>query len=99
MIWQGLDTTSSVIQSVLMRLGCHPEAQKKMQEEIDDVFESEEKESLNSSDLKKLECTEMVIKEVMRLHPAIPLFQRYLDSPLKLGTRLFCVYILTSKIS
>jgi len=67
-----------------MRIGFHVEIQRKMQAEVDEVF-SLDKTSFNWNDIRRLDYMEMVIKEVMRLHPVTPIVMRHLHQPLTLG--------------
>lgn len=53
----------------------HPEIQEKVLAEINEIFHSPSVD-INCDTLKQLEYTEMVIKEVLRICPAVPLAAR-----------------------
>ena len=67
----GTETTSTTLEWVVARLMQHPEAMKKVHEELDAVvgldncIESE-------SQFSKLQYLEAVVKETLRLHPPLP---------------------------
>ena len=59
---EGSDTSSATLQSAVLVLACHPEVQKKAQEEIDNVIGSDRTPQWD--DLPNLPYTQAVIKEV-----------------------------------
>jgi cytochrome P450 len=66
----GSDTTSTMVEWVMAELMQHPEAMKKVNEELTEIV------GVNSlveeSHLPNLHYLDAVIKEVFRLHPALP---------------------------
>ncbi|CAH0559426.1 unnamed protein product [Brassicogethes aeneus] len=68
------DTQSSAIAFTLMMLGMHPEIQGEVMSELNEALAGKEK--LEYSDLSKLKCMEMCIKESMRLFPLGPFLIR-----------------------
>ncbi|KAK2494093.1 hypothetical protein MC885_005001 [Smutsia gigantea] len=77
-MFEGHDTTASAINWSLYLLGSYPEIQKKVDNELDEVFgKSDHPATLE--DLKKLKYLECVIKESLRLFPPVPLFARNLN--------------------
>ncbi|XP_005329250.2 cytochrome P450 4V2 isoform X1 [Ictidomys tridecemlineatus] len=77
-MFEGHDTTAAAINLSLYLLGCYPEVQKKVDNELDEVFgKSDHPATLE--DLKKLKYLECVIKETLRLFPSVPLFARRLN--------------------
>ncbi|NXS60511.1 CP4V2 protein, partial [Brachypteracias leptosomus] len=76
-MFEGHDTTAAAMNWSLYLLGCHPEAQKKVHRELDEVFGNTER-PITMDDLKKLQYLECVVKEALRLFPSVPLFGRVL---------------------
>ncbi|MBN3317331.1 CP4V2 protein, partial [Atractosteus spatula] len=74
-MFEGHDTTAAAMNWVLYLLGCHPEEQKKVQEELDEVFGASDR-PVTADDLKKLRYLECAIKESLRLFPSVPFFAR-----------------------
>nr|AVL92822.1 CYP450 [Locusta migratoria] len=71
----GTDTTATALSFVFALLGLYPEWQDAIQKEVDEVFGTGEDylRPVIDSDLVHLKVTEAVIKETLRLFPAIPL--------------------------
>ncbi|KAM9792316.1 cytochrome P450 4V8 [Neosynchiropus ocellatus] len=74
-MFEGHDTTAAAMNFALHLLGSHPEAQKKAQQELHEVFGTSDR-PMNTEDLKKLKYLECVIKESLRLFPSVPFFAR-----------------------
>lgn len=73
-IFEGHDTTSAAISFCLHLLGRHPEHQKTLQDEIEnvegkDVFEK----------VKNMKFLDLCLKEVLRFYPPVPLIARELE--------------------
>ncbi|KAF9409941.1 hypothetical protein HW555_010832 [Spodoptera exigua] len=76
------DTTSTVLQNILLVLGSYPEVQEKVYKEVQEVFQNNE--DLNIHDLSKLVYMEAVIKEVLRVYDVVPVVARKLDTDIVL---------------
>ncbi|XP_053712540.1 cytochrome P450 4V2 [Synchiropus splendidus] len=74
-MFEGHDTTAAAMNFALHLLGSHPEAQKKVHQELHEVFGTSDR-PINTEDLKKLKYLECVIKESLRLFPSVPFFAR-----------------------
>uniref|UniRef100_A0A8C7FAQ6 aromatase n=1 Tax=Oncorhynchus kisutch TaxID=8019 RepID=A0A8C7FAQ6_ONCKI len=74
-MFEGHDTTAASMNWALHLLGSYPEVQTKVQEELQVVFGSSNR-SVTVDDLKRLRYLECVIKETLRLFPAVPMFAR-----------------------
>lgn len=74
-MFEGHDTTAASMNWALHLIGSHPEVQKTMQAELQEVFGSSERH-VGVEDLKKLRYLECVIKESLRIFPSVPLFAR-----------------------
>lgn len=73
----GTDTTSATMHWLVGEMANHPEIQKKAQAEIDSVCGDR---PVTIDDQDKLPFTDAVLKEVMRLHPVVPLMVPYATS-------------------
>ena len=67
----GTETTSTTLEWVVAKLMQHPEAMKRVEEEMDTVI-GLDKGIESESQLLKLQYLEAVIKETLRLHPPLP---------------------------
>jgi cytochrome P450 len=65
----GHETTATSLTFTLHLLGHHPDVQKRLHDEIDEVLGGR---APTLEDVRALEYTTMVIKEAMRLYPAAP---------------------------
>uniref|UniRef100_A0A8C3SNY2 Cytochrome P450 n=1 Tax=Chelydra serpentina TaxID=8475 RepID=A0A8C3SNY2_CHESE len=74
-MFEGHDTTAAAMNWVIYLLGCHPEAQKKVHRELDEVFGNSDR-PVTMDDVKKLRYLECVVKEALRLFPSVPFFAR-----------------------
>ncbi|KAJ0050634.1 hypothetical protein NL108_004979, partial [Boleophthalmus pectinirostris] len=74
-MFEGHDTTAAAMNWTLHLVGSHPEVQRKVHQELDEVFGTSER-PINIEDLKKLKYLECVIKEGLRLFPSVPFFAR-----------------------
>ncbi|XP_030648902.1 cytochrome P450 4V7 [Chanos chanos] len=74
-MFEGHDTTAASMNWALHLIGSHPEVQRKIRAELQEVFGSCDRH-VSMEDLKKLRYLECVIKESLRLFPAVPLFAR-----------------------
>lgn len=88
-MFEGHDTTAMALSWTLFLLGHNQEAQKKLQTEVDELFESEflddERSELDLEKIKKLKYLDCVIKEALRLCPSVPFIGRQTTRNLKLG--------------
>ena len=71
MFGAGVETTSTTLGWAMSELLRHPHAIKKMQEEIDSVVGQHRK--VKESDLATMKYLHCVVKEALRLYPAVPL--------------------------
>ncbi|XP_054809530.1 flavonoid 3'-monooxygenase CYP75B137-like [Prosopis cineraria] len=71
MVVGGSDTTSNAIDFALAHIINEPEVMKRVQEELDNIVGREN--TVEESHIHKLPCLLAVMKETLRLHPALPL--------------------------
>lgn len=74
-MFEGHDTTAVGISWALYALGWAPTEQKKVHEELDNVFGDSDR-SVEFEDLAKLKYLEAAIKETLRLVPPVPMYAR-----------------------
>lgn len=83
-MFEGHDTTSSALCFALYELSRNRDIQEQIYDELVAVFHDDLSISLES--LSELKYMEMVIKEVLRLYPMVPVFGRTTREDLKLAT-------------
>ncbi|XP_026803476.3 cytochrome P450 4V2 [Pangasianodon hypophthalmus] len=74
-MFEGHDTTAAGMNWAIHLLGAHPDIQRKVQQELYEVFGDSDR-PINTEDLKKLRYLECVIKEALRIFPSVPFFAR-----------------------
>ncbi|XP_059482605.1 cytochrome P450 9e2-like [Neocloeon triangulifer] len=75
----GFDTTATAFSFISHELARHPEIQSKVRDEIRKVM-AENGGKVNYDGTKELKYMDMVISEVLRLHPAAPMSDRMCES-------------------
>ncbi|XP_078534213.1 cytochrome P450 4V2 isoform X1 [Lissotriton helveticus] len=83
-MFEGHDTTAAGMNWALYLLGSHPEAQRNVHKELDEVY-GESDRPVTMDDLKKLKYLEAVIKEALRLYPSVPFFARTIMEDCQVG--------------
>ena len=79
-----IDTTCAAAAWACHLIGSHPEIQKKLHDEIDQVFGNSDR-SITNSDLQNLVYLECAIKETLRMFPSVPLLGRELQEDTFMG--------------
>lgn len=87
--FQGYETSALMISYAILMLAMHPEYQERVFEEVKLIFPDNTLDNtVNYEDLNNLEFTERVIKETMRLFPAVPVMARNATAAFDMST--FC---------
>ncbi|KAL1435716.1 hypothetical protein MTO96_010502 [Rhipicephalus appendiculatus] len=73
-LFAGIETTSSLLSFLMYILAKYPEEQQKLVEEIENVLVSEDGNEVCIDKLHLLKRVDMVIYEVLRLYPSVPLY-------------------------
>jgi cytochrome P450 family 4 len=79
----GHDTTSTAISFILFAIAKHPEVQRKLNREIDEILG--EDGELSFKLLNNFKYLEMVIKETLRMYPPVPIISRRSFEEVDLG--------------
>ncbi|WP_254544539.1 cytochrome P450 [Halomarina pelagica] len=95
MLLAGHDTTALTLTYAFHQLGCHPEVERRLHEEVDRVLgDAQTSESARAgderlrptmADLRDLEYTERVLKETMRLLPPVYTLFRQANADVRVG--------------
>uniref|UniRef100_A0A8R1HSF2 Cytochrome P450 n=1 Tax=Caenorhabditis japonica TaxID=281687 RepID=A0A8R1HSF2_CAEJA len=88
-MFEGHDTTASGMAFTIWWLGQYPEYQKKVHDEIDEVFGDDADRLPTNDDIKKLVYLEKCVKEALRLFPSVPLIARKLTADLSIPHPIF----------
>lgn len=86
-MFEGHDTTASGISWTLYILGCYPDVQQKVFDEIDSIFNGTDRPA-TLADLNEMKYLERVIKESMRIFPPVPVLGRILSEDVQLDEYL-----------
>ncbi|KYB27581.1 putative cytochrome P450 4d14-like Protein [Tribolium castaneum] len=84
-MFEGHDTTASSISFVLFCLANHPEVQEKVLREQNELFGDDKDPSVTYHELQKMKYLEQVIKETLRLYPAVPIIGRCTSEDITFG--------------
>jgi len=74
-MFEGHDTTAAAMNWAIHLLGAHQDVQKKLQEEMDQIFGDTDRH-VTMDDIKQMKYMDRVIKEALRLFPSVPMFGR-----------------------
>ncbi|KAK7073668.1 Cytochrome P450 4V2, partial [Halocaridina rubra] len=77
-MFEGHDTTAAAINWSLYLLGCHPDLQARVHEELDAIFGDDDR-PVTMADLREMKYTENCIKEALRIFPSVPFIARELQ--------------------
>ncbi|KAF8796531.1 Cytochrome P450 4V2 like protein [Argiope bruennichi] len=75
----GHDTAAVTVSWALYLIGLYPDIQAKVDEELDRIFGENIDKDITENDLNDLYYLDCVIKETLRLYPAVPMFGRHVE--------------------
>lgn len=75
-MFAGHDTTTSAIAFCLYNLAKHPEAQRKVYDEIRNVIGDDVDRAMEQTELNELHYLNLVIKETLRMYPSVSFYGR-----------------------
>ncbi|ULT96287.1 hypothetical protein L5515_011816 [Caenorhabditis briggsae] len=82
-MFEGHDTTSTGLMWAIHLIGNHPEIQRKVQAELDEVLGDEE--DVTTEHLARLKYLECVLKESLRIRSSVPIIMRELSEDQVIG--------------
>ncbi|XP_034234916.1 cytochrome P450 4C1-like [Thrips palmi] len=87
MLFAGIGTSMDFQSMFLLCMSLYPDMQRKVQQELDDVFGSDRDRDIVASDLPHMKYLECALKEALRFFPSVPVFARVAsqDVPLPSG--------------
>ncbi|KAL1473207.1 hypothetical protein MTO96_038843 [Rhipicephalus appendiculatus] len=68
----------------LFLIGHHPEEQRKIHEELDQIFGDDKERYVNFEDLRQMKYLECAIKESLRIYPSVPMVTRKCEEPFQI---------------
>lgn len=81
---QGHDTTAAASSFFLSMMGCHPDIQEKVIQELDDIFGDSDR-LVTFQDTLEMKYLERCLMETLRMYPPVPIIARTINTDLKLG--------------
>ncbi|KAF8796532.1 Cytochrome P450 4V2 like protein [Argiope bruennichi] len=75
----GYDTAAVTVTWALYLIGLYPDVQVKVHEELDKILGENTDKDITENDLKDLCYLDSVVKETLRLYPAVPEFGRHVE--------------------
>lgn len=84
-MFEGHDTTTCALSFAMYAISKNPEVQKKIYEELKDLFSGRDPTEMVYSDLGELKYLELVIKETLRMYPPVPMYGRYTEEEINIS--------------
>lgn len=84
-MFEGHDTTAAASSFFLSVMGCHPDIQEKVIQELDDIFGDSDR-PVTFQDTMEMKYLERCLMETLRLYPPVPLIARTINTDLKLAS-------------
>lgn len=92
-MFEGHDTTAAGSSFFLSMMGCHPDVQEKVIEELDQIFGDSDR-PVTFQDTLEMKYLERCLMETLRLYPPVPIIARQIKTDLKLGMLLILLSFL-----
>ncbi|XP_016772392.1 cytochrome P450 4G11 isoform X1 [Apis mellifera] len=84
-MFEGHDTTASGSSFFLAVMGCHPDIQEKVIQELDEIFGDSDRPA-TFQDTLEMKYLERCLLETLRMYPPVPLIAREIKTDLKLAS-------------
>ena len=78
-------------------IGSHPEVQKKLHEEMDEIFGRSDRPA-TMADIAKMKYLECVMKECLRLYPSVPQIARRVDEDTEISRNFNNILFFLNKL-
>lgn len=84
-MFEGHDTTAAGSSFFLSMMGCHPEIQEKVIQELDEIFGDSDRPA-TFQDTLEMKYLERCLMETLRMYPPVPVIARQVNTDLKLAS-------------
>nr|XP_050848131.1 cytochrome P450 4g15 [Vespula vulgaris] len=84
-MFEGHDTTASGSSFFLSMMGCHPDIQEKVIQELDEIFGDSDRPA-TFQDTLQMKYLERCLMETLRLYPPVPIIARDVKTDIKLAS-------------
>ncbi|XP_057341119.1 cytochrome P450 4g15 [Microplitis mediator] len=84
-MFEGHDTTAAGSSFFLSMMGCHPDIQEKVIQELDEIFGDSDR-PCTFQDTLEMKYLERCLMETLRLYPPVPIIAREIKTDLKLAS-------------
>ncbi|OAD53067.1 Cytochrome P450 4g15 [Eufriesea mexicana] len=84
-MFEGHDTTASGSSFFLTMMGCHPDIQEKVIQELDEIFGDSDRPA-TFQDTLQMKYLERCLLETLRMYPPVPIIAREIKTDLKLAS-------------
>ncbi|XP_018365058.1 PREDICTED: cytochrome P450 4g15 [Trachymyrmex cornetzi] len=84
-MFEGHDTTAAASSFFLSVMGCHPDIQEKVIQELDEIFGDSDRPA-TFQDTLEMKYLERCLMETLRMYPPVPIIARTIKTDLKLAS-------------
>ncbi|KAG5323942.1 C4G15 protein, partial [Acromyrmex heyeri] len=84
-MFEGHDTTAAASSFFLSIMGCHPDIQEKVIQELDEIFGDSDRPA-TFQDTLEMKYLERCLMETLRMYPPVPIIARTIKTDLKLAS-------------
>ncbi|XP_059617472.1 cytochrome P450 4d2-like isoform X1 [Phlebotomus argentipes] len=91
-MFEGHDTTTAAMTFALYAISRHPDVQKRLQQELQEVLGADRNAPVTYRHLQNLKYMELVIKETLRLYPPVPIYGRRIEEDMEINGKIIPAY-------
>ncbi|XP_077280891.1 cytochrome P450 4g15 [Temnothorax americanus] len=84
-MFEGHDTTAAASSFFLSMMGCHPDIQEQVIQEVDEIFGDSDRPA-TFQDTLEMKYLERCLMETLRMYPPVPVIARTINTDLKLAS-------------